>query len=379
MSTVGTGVSSHTPDVAELSDLTAACIRCGFCLEACPTFVLTGDEARSPRGRIHLAKAGAFREGAESFDSCLGCLACETACPSAVRYGAVLEAARARLEAERPRPGLRLLLAAVTRPWLLRALLALGGLLPGRALPAPAARLLGGSGAALLPSPPSHPGWPPYQGPAGREAVPVLRGCAMDAMFPHVHEATERLLARVGFRAEWSRGCCGALHAHAGYSAKGGAMAARHPNGVLTNSAGCGSHLPGSEDASVFLHRHGLGEILAHSPPLSVRAAYMDACHLAHGQGVRSAPRELLRAVPGLELVELGDPHCCGSAGLYSLLQPAMAEELRERKWASFLRTGAAVLVVGNPGCLAWLRPLAEGTGVRVVHTLELLEEALSA
>lgn len=361
-----------------LEDLAAACIRCGFCLEACPTFVLSGDETRSPRGRIHLAKAAMFREGAEAFDSCLGCLACETACPSGVRYGEILELARGRLESARPRPGLRLLLAAVTRPALLRIALGLAGLLPGRRLPAPLARLAGGTGAARLPSLPSHRGWPPYDGSPGREPVNVLRGCAMDVVFPHVHEATERLLARIGFRALWSAGCCGALHTHVGYPREGAAMAARHPVGVLTNSAGCGSHLAGSEDVCSFLVRNGLGELLAKAPPWPVRVAYMDACHLAHGQRVRSAPRELLAAVPGLELVELDDPHCCGSAGLYSLLQPETSEELLERKWSSVVRSGAEVVAVGNPGCLSWLAARAEGSRVRVAHTLEVLEESLS-
>jgi glycolate oxidase iron-sulfur subunit len=364
--------------VAELSDLTAACIRCGFCLEACPTFVLSGDEARSPRGRIHLAKAGLFEEGAEAFDTCLGCLACETACPSGVRYGEILELARAKLQAARPRPGLRLLLEAVTRPWLLRPALALAGLLPGRRLPARLARLAGGAGSARLPASPAHPGWTPYEGPVPARDVPVLRGCAMDVLFPHVHEATERLLARLGFRAVWSRGCCGALHSHAGFAERGGVMALRHPMGVLTNSAGCGSHLQGSEDVCPFLLRHGLSLLLASAPPYNVRVAYMDACHLAHGQGVRYAPRELLAAVPGLELVELDDQYCCGSAGLYSMLQPETAGALLERKWQSVLRSGAEVVAVGNPGCLSWLASRAEGTGVRVAHTLEVLEEALT-
>ncbi|MGE0000951.1 MAG: (Fe-S)-binding protein [Fimbriimonadaceae bacterium] len=364
--------------MAELSDLTAACIRCGFCLEACPTFVLSGDEALSPRGRIQLAKEGVFLEGVEAFDSCLGCLACETACPSGVQYGAILEESRSRLEAKRPRAGLKGLLAMVTRPTLLRAAITLGGLLPGRRLPERASHWIGCTGQALVPAAPAHSGWPPYDGPEGWEPVPVLRGCAMDVMFPHVHEATERLLRRVGFQAVWSRGCCGALHSHAGYADQGGAMALRHPAGVLTNSAGCGSHLHGSKDVCSFLIRQGLARLLASAPPYGVRVAYMDACHLAHGQGVRSAPRKLLAAVPGLELVELDDPHCCGSAGLFSMLRPETAGALLERKWASFLRSGAEVLLVGNPGCLSWLAGRAHGTRFRVAHTLEVLEEVLT-
>lgn len=365
--------------MAELDDLTAACIRCGFCLESCPTFVLTGDEARSPRGRIQLAKEGAFLEGAEAFDSCLGCLACETACPSGVRYGAILKHARERLEERQPRPGLRALLAVVTRPILLRLALTLAELLPDRRLPAPLARLAGSRGSPLLPGPIEHAGWPPFSGPACAKSVPVLRGCAMDVLFPHVHQATERLLARVGFRAVWSHGCCGALHSHAGFPTTGEKLAARHPAAMLTNSAGCGSHIEGSEDVCSFLLRHGLADLLAEAPPRSQRVTYMDACHLDHGQGVRSQPRELLRAVPGLELVELDDHHCCGSAGLYSMLQPDTADQLLERKWQSVLRSGASVVAVGNPGCLSWLARRADDSGVRVAHTIEMLEEAFGS
>jgi len=362
--------------MAEISDLTAPCIRCGFCLEACPTFVLTGDEMRSPRGRIHLAKNGMFVEGGEAFDTCLGCLACETACPSGVRYGEILEHSRARLESERPRPGLRALLAVVSRPRLLRPAIMMAGLLPGRRLPGWLARVFGGIGPARLPEAAKHPGWVPYDGPTPRDTVPVLRGCAMDVLFPHVHEATERLLARVGFRAEWSNGCCGALHSHAGFTSQGGGMTERHGPGVLTNSAGCGSHISGSEDVTTFLLRNGLERMLTKTLPRPRRVAYMDACHLAHGQRVFDPPRWLLRAVPGLELMELDDHHCCGSAGLYSMLLPTTAEALLDRKWQSVLRTGASILVVGNPGCISWLAARAEGSAVRVAHTLELLEEA---
>lgn len=224
----------------------------------------------------------------------------------------------------------------------------------------------------------------------------------MRVLYPQVHEATRRLLRRVGFKVrEVAQGCCGALHAHNGYLGQAKAMrkdlTARFPGTlpVIVNSAGCGSWLKDGEreegnegrvfDACEFLHRHGLGKLLRASrqdagAPRG-RITYHDACHLAHGQGIRSAPRELLEAIPGVELVELHEADmCCGSAGIYNIAQPQMARELLERKWANIEATGASVVATGNPGCHAWIAQAARehGQTVEVLHTLEVLERAFS-
>jgi glycolate oxidase iron-sulfur subunit len=378
-----------------LRDLTAACIHCGFCLESCPTFTLTGDESQSPRGRIHIVRAlteGGLEWSGQArapLDTCLGCLACETACPSGVRYGEILELAREAFLARAPprqARARRLFLDGLTNPTVLRAQLALAKLLPGRTMPRFVARMLADDPAVVRL--PVARQCPPFPRATAKEHVALLAGCVMDVLFPHVHAATERLLARVGIGAVRTRGCCGALHAHAGHLDEGRKKAERvigQAKGLklVTNSAGCGSWLrkvapPGSVlDATETLLGHGLEDELRNSQGLGgVCATYHDACHLVHGQRIREEPRRLLRAVPGLTLVDLHESEtCCGSAGVYNLLQPKMAARLAERKWRRIAQTGADWVLAGNPGCLAWIESAKpQGSTTRTAHTLEALE-----
>lgn len=397
-----------------LSDLAAQCIRCGFCLEACPTFVETGNEALSPRGRIYLAKSaeeGILRwkeDAGPALGSCLGCRACETACPSGVEYGAILELARQRIEQEAPAQGQRLLLTALTDHRLARLQIGLAGLLPGGKMPTALSRLLCGQDPeAETPSPQALAAWPSLDEsrlPPVRGEVYLLEGCVMRVLFPRVHQATRRLLRRAGFKVrEADAGCCGALHAHSGLlkeaDARAQALAKAMPDpslAIVVNSAGCGStmkeygHLVGLGlesvgrrvfDASEFLLEQGLTELLASSQGVAARACCHEACHLAHGQKVRQQPRQLLEAVPRLELVPLPESdHCCGSAGIYNVMQPAMARRLLDRKWRNVESTGAEILVNGNPGCHAWIAQAAReaGSPVQVLHTMELLEASFS-
>ncbi len=394
--------------MTDLSDLAAHCIRCGFCLEACPTYTETGLETESPRGRIYLVRSaleGSIGWGEEEvgkhLDLCLGCRACETACPSGVEYGRILELAREEIERRRPSRAEKWLLSGITRPRLLKLQLALGRLLPGKGLPRVLSRLLTRERPeverprAQRPSawpPPAEASLPPVKG-----EVYLLEGCAMSVLFPRVHEATRRLLRRLGFAVrESGAGCCGALHAHQGLSGKASRMAARLAAAMpgdarlIVNSAGCGSflkqHAPAAlrervEDVSEVLSREGLAGLLGESKGVRARATYHDACHLAHGQGIREAPRSLLRAIPGLELVELQEADtCCGSAGVYNVLQPGMARRLLERKWRNVEATGASIVAMGNPGCHAWIEQAAreKGSDVLVLHTAELLEASFS-
>jgi glycolate oxidase iron-sulfur subunit len=391
----------------ELDELTTKCIRCGFCLESCPTFVVTGRETESPRGRIYLVRSADegqldWEATREHIGTCLGCRACETACPSGVQYGKILELARDELERKKPHGAKRMLLGGMTRPNRMRMQLFLSRLLPGRRIPLTLSKLLSGEAPeADRPRVQSPAEWKPLQEaelPPIRGHIYLLEGCVMKVMFPRVHEATRRLLRRVGFEVrKTDAGCCGALHAHNGYLTDAQDMARKlfkqMPENlpVIVNSAGCGSWMKdflrdeGSSgqvvDVSEFLMREGLIEQLTSAPGLQLTATYHDACHLAHGQGIRLEPRRLLEAVPGLELRPLGEADmCCGSAGIYNVMQPSLARTLLERKWANVEATGAQVVVSGNPGCHAWIEQASRehGGAVRVLHTAELLEAAFS-
>lgn len=375
-----------------LDELTTKCIRCGFCLEACPTFRLTGEETESPRGRIYLVRSADeglldWEATRPHIDACLGCRACETACPSGVEYGQIFEAARDRLESAKPRRARRLLLSVLTRPKALRWHLAVGRLIPGRRIPGFVSQLLSGSSPeADRPKPQvanlaelDEGGMPPVRG-----KVLLLEGCVMQMLYPRVHQATRTLLRRVGFLVHGTgEVCCGALHAHNGRLAEASANLSSLPKGatILTNSAGCGSWLKDSGidavDLSEFLVREGLLELLATSPGLEIDATYHDACHLSHGQGIRNQPRQLIRAIPKLRYHELEEADfCCGSAGIYNVTQPEMARRLLERKWGHIADSGARVVAMGNPGCHAWIAQAAREHGgqIRVLHTAELLE-----
>jgi glycolate oxidase iron-sulfur subunit len=394
----------------DLEELTTHCIRCGFCLEACPTFTETGSEMESPRGRIYLVRSaveGKLRwqeDVKEHLDQCLGCRACETACPSGVEYGSILELARSHIDSARPPIAKRMLLKGLTNPAFLRANLALGSLWPGKKIPGPVSRFVSGQAPEVdRPVAQAAGTWPPLREdslPVVRGEVYLLEGCAMRVLFPRVHEATRRLLRRVGFTVrEADQGCCGSLDAHNGNLEEGVLLAKKlvwampEELPVIVNSAGCGSTMrhygdlfaEGASfasrvrDISEFLAASGLIEALADSPGLDVTATYHDACHLAHGQKIWKAPRALIHAIPNLNLVEMEEADtCCGSAGIYNVTEPALARRLLERKWRNVEATRATIVATGNPGCHAWIAQASRehGQPVTVLHTAELLESS---
>nr|WP_221308685.1 heterodisulfide reductase-related iron-sulfur binding cluster [Nocardiopsis mwathae] len=408
------------------------CVHCGFCLPTCPTHVLWGQEMDSPRGRIHLMgqveQEDVLTDAAvRHFDNCLGCLACVSACPSGVAYDALLESTRARVEEEHPRGrGERLLRAAIFAlfPYRRRLDLLRGPLRAYQAsgLSGPLRRsgLLDRLSPVLATmervAPPLSGGVPRLPGFVAargrrRAVVGMLTGCVQGAFFPQVNTATARVLASEGCDVVIPRGqgCCGALSAHAGRAAE----AARFADAtvamfdragvetVVVNSAGCGSTMKhygrvlreaGAPDARVRRAEElasrvvDLTEFLAElgprarRHPLPVRAAYHDACHLSHGQGVAAAPRALLAAVPELDLCDLPNPDiCCGSAGVYNLLRPGPAAELGDRKGADVRSTGADLLVAGNPGCSLQIASAMERTGraIAVAHTAQVLDASI--
>ena len=429
-------------DVRPTWELYSRCIHCGLCLNNCPTYRLLGLESDSPRGRIHqmiLVEEGRLKLG-ESFvrhiDLCLDCRACETACPSGVEYGKLVEAARAKIERNYRRP----LVARLAR-WLgLRQLLpyparlaAFARLLrfyqrSGLQRVAQAAGLWKvftklGEAESLLPPMDDNFFFSelgrvfPAEG-ARRARVAFFAGCIAQVAFAELNRATIRVLQKNGCEVVVPAGqlCCGALHVHAGardlarrlattnieaFAAAGPAL--RSPPGaggcdaIITNAAGCGSTLKEYEllfpDDSVLGERAGafartvrdvsefLVELGLREPEKSIplRATCQDSCHLVHGQKIRSAPRELLRQIPGVELVEmkLAD-HCCGSAGIYNLTEPEVAQALLAEKMACARATGAQAIVTSNPGCLLQLRAgvARHATGQEVLHVVELLDRA---
>ncbi len=392
------------------------CVHCGFCLPACPTYLELGQEMDSPRGRIVLMKE--VLEGRTPLeavlphvDRCLGCLGCETACPSGVPYRELISPFRALAAAQR-----RLSWWERGRRWgLLRTLP-----FPGRfrwalragMLARPFQKWLPAAVRPMLELLPEHlpqaeilPTLVPAQG--GRRArVALLTGCAQQVLAPEINRATLAVLARNGVEVviPAAQGCCGALAWHVGASEQARQHARQNlaafptdVDAILTNAAGCGSGLheypqmlagtPEAaaaesfahrvQDVSLFLDQLGLMAPPAASRP--VRVAYHDACHLSHAQGVRAAPRNLLRQIGGLELCEVPEGEvCCGSAGSYNLDQPEIAGALGRKKAQAIASTGAAYVTAGNIGCLTQiqihLRALAPQ--VRVLHTVELLELA---
>ena len=400
-----------------------ACVHCGICLPQCPTYRVLGEEMDSPRGRVYLMRAAAEdRIGltptmARHLDLCLGCRACETACPSGVPFGQLLEATRGQLERhgvvppQRDSATLRFLLDVFPYPNRLGPMLhglrlyqwsGMQAMVRGLGLLAPFAKLRAME--ALLPPVPasaaSLPTLVPARGARARGRVGVLLGCAQRFFYPDVNADTVRLLAAAGYEVVVPREqeCCGALHLHAGRIDDFRAMARRlmpafrDVDLIVVNAAGCGSalkeygHWLPDDAARLFAERvRDVSEVLAAGElpplrPLPVTVTYHDACHLAHGQRVRAEPRSLLRRIPELTLVDLPDSElCCGSAGVYNLLEPEMAGELGRRKAACIRETGARVVTAGNPGCLMQIRQhcRAAGLDVEVVHPVTLLARAL--
>jgi glycolate oxidase iron-sulfur subunit len=366
------------------------CVHCGFCLPTCPTYELWHEEMDSPRGRIWLMQATV--EGtlelnatvARHFDQCLGCMACLTACPSGVQYDRLIELARERVEEEVRRPVSQRLLramafAALPRPKVMRATL-------------PFARLAPFRGFRELAPPWREPVAPPRETPAAgakRARVGLLTGCVQSVLFGEVNRATARVLAAYGYEVTAPYdGCCGALALHAGRREQGLAMAHRvaaafrgaGAETIVTNAAGCGSHL---KDAGLDVPVADVSELLTDGPersPLPLRVAFQDSCHLKHAQRITAEPRAVLRSIPELELVEPAEQElCCGSAGIYNLVQPEAATELGERKARNVAATEPDVYASANPGCLlqvsAALRRAQQP--LPALHPVELVDASL--
>ncbi len=406
------------PAIPELE----ACIHCGLCLNQCPTYRVTHLEAESPRGRIYLVNAAAdgrielTPSVADHLYLCLMCRACETACPSGVQYGRIAEAAREVLGPPGP-PMTRALVRLALRylmpsPWRLRLAAGLIRFFQRSGLAALAARMLPPrlrGRIALLPQASRRFYEPEAEVlPAigeWRARVAFLSGCAMSLFFADINEATVRVLRRNGCEVVIPRGqaCCGALNVHNGEADSARAMARRNidafpdnVDAIITNAAGCGAamkeygHLLKDDpayreraerfaarvrDASEFLAHLGLRTA---PQPLSLTVTYQDPCHLAHGQRVRAEPRALLGVIRGLTLTEMfGSDRCCGSAGIYNVIQPEMAETLLQEKMEAIRATGAGTVVAPNPGCMIQLRYGAQRfeVPVRVVHLMDLLDE----
>ena len=424
----GSIFDEHHPPAAALID---QCVHCGFCLPTCPTYALWHEEMDSPRGRIYLMKLGAEGQAEMTdtyvahFDYCLGCMACVTACPSGVQYDKLIGATRAQIERRHsrsfgdrafrrmifalfPHPGR---LRALTLPlWFyqrsgMRALVRAVGLLERfsprlHAMESLLPELRLGVGSRL-------PRRLAAQGER-RRRVGLLLGCVQRVFFAGVNAATARVLAAEGCEVvvPFEQGCCGALMVHAGLEEPALRAARRlidvferaDVDTIVTNAAGCGSNIKEyahllrddplyAARAEIFSAKcRDVSELLAklepraQRHPLALRAAYHDACHLQHAQAVRGEPRRLLQSIPGLEVLEVPDSAlCCGSAGIFNLIEPGPARELGDRKARSCLATQPNVILSGNPGCLLQIGAgLARaGRSVPVLHTIQALDASI--
>jgi glycolate oxidase iron-sulfur subunit len=419
MPELGTAPAKPARDVVDY-ELLFDCVHCGLCLEACPTYIMTRAEMDSPRGRIYLMKSLAEgrldldSDAARHLDLCLGCRGCETACPSGVHYGRLIEGARAYVEHHHQRGILdrakRALISAVfPYPNRLRAMLA----------PLALAERLHLRGALERVLPASLREWiellPPLvqraQSPAllsenhvaaDAPRVVVHHGCVAQVLADSENQNTERLLTAAGYRVLQMREttCCGALDLHAGNDARAITFARANvralkdlaPDAIISAASGCstaiaeyGSILKDEADAREVQSKvRDLSSLLLERMPqfrkLECTVTYHDACHLAHGLGVRESPRKLLRSIPGVRLIELAEADlCCGSAGSYNLTEPAMARALAKRKADNIVATGADYVVLSNPGCefqlAAELR--RRRSPIRVIHLADFLALAL--
>jgi glycolate oxidase iron-sulfur subunit len=410
-------------------ELIADCVHCGFCLPSCPTYQLWGEEMDSPRGRIHLMKQVVAGEPLDAtvtahMDNCLGCMSCVTACPSGVKYDALIESTRAEIERKVRRPiadrALRGMIFSLF-PHRRRLAVLRGPMRVYQRTGLAAAMRRTGLIAKLPPSvgamedllPPLRakakvPALTPAVGER-RARVGLLLGCVQREFFPDVNAATARVLAAEGCEvvAPARQGCCGALSLHAGREDEALHRAKRliatfeaHDDldAVVVNAAGCGSSMKDygrllasdpewAERAAAFSARcRDVSELLvelapvAPRHPLPVVAAYHDACHLGHAQGVRAQPRQLLAGIPGLEVREIADADiCCGSAGIYNLVKPGPARELGDRKAENIRATGASLLITANPGCLMQVDSALRrrGESIGMAHTVEVLDASI--
>ncbi|MGN6791153.1 MAG: (Fe-S)-binding protein [Streptosporangiaceae bacterium] len=434
--------SSLLDPTGELRGVVGDCVHCGFCLTACPTYQLWGEEMDSPRGRIHLISqlldgAEASPAAAAHLDRCLGCMACVPACPSGVRYDRLIEAARAWATQADPAEPVRSLPPRSARQRALRAAIFATFPYPGRLrlITGPlrvaqrtgtdrllrsrlAERFAPEISAALRVA----PGRPATREPRGRmpEFVParcerravvgMLTGCVQQVFFPHVNRATARVLAGEGCDVviPANQGCCGALSLHDGRRAEAMTFARRlietferaGVDAIVVNSAGCGSAMKEYADLlrndtawaaraeSLSAKVADFSEFLVRLGPAAIRhphgltAAYHDACHLASAKRITAQPRQLLSAIPGLTVAELPDAGiCCGSAGIYNLVQPEAAQELGARKAASVASAGADLVVSGNPGCALQIASAlgVAGSPKPVAHLAEVLDASIHA
>jgi glycolate oxidase iron-sulfur subunit len=402
------------PLAEPMADAIQKCVHCGFCLPACPTYQVHGEEMDSPRGRIFLMKEVlegnvALDEATPYIDRCLGCVGCVTACPSGVPYGDLITAFRAKSEVERNRSLFdRMLRAFVLKtlpyPGRFRWAVRFGklgkmmrGVLPGRM------RDMLELIPAKLPAAQPLPDVFPAEGER-RARVALLSGCAQQVLAPNINWATLRVLAKNGIETviPKAQACCGALAAHTGALDQAKQFAKHNLNAfpsdvdaILTNAAGCGSGmheyalwLRGEpeeaqakefvkkvQDVSVFLAQIGLRETPKSAEPL--RVAYHDACHLAHAQRVRSQPRQLLNSVENVQVVEIPNGEmCCGSAGTYNIEQPATAAQLGQEKATAIASTSPDIVATGNIGCMTQIEThlQKEHPNVKVMHTMEVLD-----
>lgn len=400
-------------EASDISAPLAPCVHCGFCLPACPTYLATGDENDSPRGRIVLMRrfaAGELPPGDAALnhhlDRCLGCRGCEPACPSGVAYGAGLQAARTHLGAERGLPvAARGILRIFASSILWRPLFIAARWLRDTGLPRRFSRASTALG-MLASTSPRGAARPARTVAAGHGPTVVLfRGCVMDTLFGHVHDATRRTLEVNGYRLveAQDQACCGALHEHAGDHAGAQALARRNVEAlgeaadyIAVDSAGCGAalrdygHLLGGDGAAALAAKvRDVTELLAAAGPrpggpLPLEVAYDAPCHLQHAQRVHAAPLAVLGAIEGARVRELpGADRCCGSAGIYSLLEPGLSQAVLSAKLETIRSANPApdVVATGNPGCLMQIGAglLAAGIPTRTAHPVELLDEAYRA
>lgn len=398
-----------------------ACVHCGFCLQACPTYLTLEDENDSPRGRIFLMRS--LLEGTvkpddpsvqQHIDQCLGCRACEPVCPSGVPYGQLLEATRATLREYRSTPFIaRAILFVFAREWLLRPAMFFSRILAATPIPTLLSGIKGrlGFAMAMLASTGRSIERSRYQPVTRGErgSVATLRGCVMDGLFSETNRATRRVLAVNGYAivAAPGQSCCGALHAHAGDLETARSLARRNiaafghsgAEFIAVNAAGCGAimkeygHLLKDDAewheraASMSARVRDVSELLAaagprEGGPLPIRVTYDAPCHLEHAQRVTQAPFSVLAAIPGLELVPLHDSdQCCGSAGIYNLIEPETSDAVLAPKLANIRATGAPWVATGNPGCLMQI-----GAGLiraeipaRAIHPVDLLDASYAA
>ncbi|MEO0348588.1 MAG: (Fe-S)-binding protein [Cyanobacteria bacterium P01_A01_bin.15] len=427
------GFDHHEPPSQSLID---ACVHCGFCLTTCPSYRVIGKETDSPRGRIYLmdainkGEAPLSEASVSHFESCLGCLACTTACPSGVEYDKLIDSVRSQVNRNHQRPlpvrllrglifslfpypdRIRLLLSPLALyQWLGVSKLVQGTGLLDRWAPQLAAM------ESILPTVTPQcfqdnlPDTVPAQGEQ-RYRVGMVLGCVQRVFFSNVNEATARVLSANGCEVviPKSQGCCSALPAHQGETAQAQALARQMIDSfattdvdyVIINAAGCGHTLkdyghilkddPTYRERAVafsnkvldiqeFLAQVGLTTPLAALTDAPLKLVYQDACHLRHGQGITDAPRQLLRQIPGVTVVEPIDAAlCCGSAGVYNMLQPDVANELGQMKASTLVNTGATLIASSNPGCALQIQKhlALQGQTVPLMHPVELLDRAIA-